>query len=98
MLTDAERAALERVRAVALAPPTVARHDDLRLLVAVIDRMAEAPATVAGGLRAVLDRMDAGMLTAEPAVERRIEGALVAVEILSSPDLSSREVLERLTG
>ena len=85
MLNEAEPAALERVRAVTVAPPTVARHDDLRLLVAVIDRLDTAPdfAEVADRLRALMDRLATGDIGSPPGLEGGQNGAVVALERLS---------------
>ena len=83
-------------------PQRSARHDDLRVLVAALDRVVEAPEPrkVAGVvLRAAVGQLDAGLLTAEPAAGAPHRGrAGGRRDSVLSPDLSSCEVRERLTG
>ncbi len=92
-LKDTERSALERVRVIAVTPPTVARHDDLRLLLALLDRMIAEPrdlsprtglASVTASLRAVLD----SDLDAPAAIRQRLVGALLILDLLAADEVS----------
>lgn len=95
-LTDTERTALERVRAVSIAPPQVAAHTDLRVVVAVVDRLdvegdvtpnAEPDlAEVTTILRRLLNQVVAGELHATPGVADRLTGAVLALEVIASDE------------
>jgi hypothetical protein len=69
-------------------PPTVARHEDLRRLVAALDRSADIPdlRSVAATLRILIGHLDAGEVKDQGAVRQRLTGALIAVELLSAGD------------
>lgn len=56
----------------------------------------DVPGDLADQLRRLLDAISAGELTASPAVRHRIEGAVVALEILAGTDPD--EVVSRLVS